>query len=91
MKKTILKITAIATFALLMAFNITTTTNGTNFSMSGLKALASGTSGGIVTCYSSTGYCNWWNSCWDTYKCGPCTSIRTDRTGDRGTCEYNIN
>jgi len=51
MKKTILKCTAISVFAVLMAFNITTTVGSTNFSLSGMKALAGGTSGGgFPTC-----------------------------------------
>lgn len=45
MKKTILKIIAIATFAVLMGFNVTTSMNNTNFSLSGLSALAFGTGG----------------------------------------------
>ena len=50
MKKTILKCVAIATFALLLAFNVTTTISSTNFSLGGLKALANGTSGGGGDC-----------------------------------------
>ena len=46
MKKTILKCVAIAMFALLLAFNVTTTMNSTDFSLGGLIALASGTSDG---------------------------------------------
>lgn len=55
MKKTILKITATITFFLLMGFNITTSLNHTNFSLTGLKAFAygSGGSGGLACTYIS--------------------------------------
>jgi len=53
MRKAILKIMAIATFALLMVFNVTTTMNSSDFSLGGLKVLAFGTSGGgCPTCPS---------------------------------------
>jgi hypothetical protein len=85
MKKTILKITAIATFALLMAFNITTTTNETNFSLGGLEVLASGTSGpggDEIPCHSSATR-NWTKRYTD---CSTCLSEENWRgTGTEST------
>ncbi|MEX2602429.1 MAG: hypothetical protein WD355_12310 [Balneolaceae bacterium] len=59
-------------FALMMAFSVTTSMNGTDFSLSGLQALAGGTSGnceatGGESMWMDDGLCPtsgyWWMKC----------------------------
>lgn len=95
MKKSILKITAALTLALMMTFNITTSMNNTYFSLGGVEALASGTSGGggcTYTCLVGVDPCSG-DGCSYRWTCtAGCQcdfkSIKGEMTGT-GSCEID--
>jgi len=88
MKKTILKVTAISAFLLLLVFNVTTTMDSIYVSFGGSEALAFGNT---VDCFSMfESDCEWFEDCSDFYDCGPCSLV--DNYSDwqlQGTCEYS--
>lgn len=81
MKKKILILTSVAAFAVMLSLNVTTSINGTDFSLAGAMALASGNTGPCGTCDYDPGtgleFCNF---NWNTGQCGgndggPCGSV----------------
>jgi hypothetical protein len=83
MNKTFIKILSGITFVIMMVFNITTTLNGYNFSLSGINANAKMG----VTCYSTYEHCGWFGDCYSFYLCGQCpTRVDGDNMTDSGTC-----
>lgn len=69
MKKKILILTSVAAFAVMLSLNVTTSINGTDFSLAGAMALASGNTGPCGTCDYDSGtnleFCNfnWPGTC----------------------------
>lgn len=86
-RKKVLILMSVCMFVVMMGLSITTSVNGTNFSLSGLCAIASGTSGGSGSCTgnpcSSCELVEDWNS---TGKEGcNCNDYRPDTYCDHST------
>ncbi len=74
-RKKLLAIVAAIMFVGMMGLSVTTSNNGTDISLAGIEALASGST---VTCYSNYQGC--WFSCYHIFLCNSDGSCEDERT-----------